>query len=114
MDVPSSTFAADADGPLARLIAAVERQLDAAERMTEKLVTAQADPRDLEGATRALALIARTTRELIDMRGALETQPSEPRQDNECPRDVEELRRELARELDALVAEQQGTRPQQL
>lgn len=94
---------------VARMMRAAERQV----REIEDRIGAAND--DSERNARTLAVLARTMRELI----ALDTRHGGPgqraktqeRDDDPVPRDVDELRRRLARRLDELVAESKRVCP---
>jgi hypothetical protein len=93
----------DDGAPLAvRVQRAVERELLMIEKIIASLGGTRRQASESERAARALASLARTLREL----NALQAQmPGEADADDESkPRDIEELRRELVRRMDALVA----------
>jgi len=89
-----------------RLMRAAELQVHGLE---QQLARAGYEPGEGERNSRAIALLARTMRELaaIDEREA--AGKSGGSNDELIPLDIDELRRSLTRKLDALVAEQQGT-----
>jgi hypothetical protein len=91
-----------------RMMRATEAQLHGIE---QRLASAGYDPDDSERDARAMAVLARTMRELTALDDSNRGPANETGQtnDNAAPLDVDELRRSLTRKLDALVAEQQGT-----
>jgi hypothetical protein len=91
-----------------RIQAVAEREIAAVEQILR--VLGASDPVETEAAARTLASLARTLRELMH----LEILPPtcEP-VDDELPRDLDELRRALARRLDQLVAEAKAVSPEQ-
>jgi hypothetical protein len=97
---------------VARLMRAAELQVHGLE---QQLAKAGYVPGESERNSRATALLARTMRELaaIDERDASRKAPNKSGESNDdtIPLDIDELRRSLARKLDALVAEQQGAVP---
>ena len=97
---------------VARLTRAAEMQMHGIE---QALAQAGYDPGHGEDNARAMALLARTLRELtaLDRRHDEDRRLNEPGKANDgpVPLDIDELRRSLSRKLEALVAEQQGTLP---
>ena len=95
------------DRPIAeRLQGAVERVLPAIEGTLARLGTTPAHPRELERTARALGALTRTLRELSGLLAQHQTEPP-----CDCPRTPEEMdamRFELARKINALVAERTG------
>ena len=98
-------------------VAMVERMMRATEAhlhgIEQRLASAGYDPGDSERDARAMAVLARTIRDLtaLDESSRKPTNESKQANDNTVPLDVDELRRSLSRKLGALVAEQQGTLP---
>ncbi|MDI4657342.1 terminase gpP N-terminus-related DNA-binding protein [Xanthobacter autotrophicus] len=103
---------------LARLWRAAERQLDEIEQRLASAVSPEAaaaasPPRpaaDAEKDARALAVLARTLREL----SALEAEAQKSRKvkaEDDAVRDLDTFRRELARRLDRLRADGAGAEP---
>lgn len=91
------------DRPIAaRLQSAVERVLPAIEATVGTLGTGPMHPREMERAARALTSLTRTLRELKSLLG--QHRPPPPAGGDRPPADPDELRRELARKIDALVA----------
>jgi len=93
---------------------AVARVLPAVEATLATLAARSAHPRELERAARALAALTRTLRglsALLHQRRAATGDARAPQHDP--PRDVEAMRRELARKLDALVAARRRERAEQ-
>ena len=84
----------------------IERQLTAVESVLAAMGTPQ--PEQAECHARTLASLARTFREMMRLQVA---PPDEPADDNDVPRDLDELRRELSRKLAALVAGRAGAVP---
>ncbi|MFG1478623.1 hypothetical protein V5F53_08120 [Xanthobacter sp. V4C-4] len=93
---------------LARLWRAAERQVEEIETRTRRVAGAEGTsraPADSEKDARALALIARTLRELV----AAEDDAAKPAKDaDDTVRDLDEFRRELARRLERMREEQAG------
>jgi len=116
---PGTRSAAPARGHLlSRLWRAAERQLDEIEQRLAAAVPPEADapagpPRpaaDAEKDARALAVLARTLREL----SALEAEAQKSRKvkaEDDAVRDLDTFRRELARRLDRLRADGAGAEP---
>lgn len=90
-----------------RIQAVAEREIAAVEQILATL--GASDSSETEAAARTLASLARTLRELVHL-DASQTTP-EPVDDEPLPRDLDELRRALARRLDALVAEAKALCP---
>lgn len=88
----------------ARIQRSVERELDGVERVLGLLKPQ--DGNEAERAARTLASLARTLREIV----SLDDKPSaEPEDDDDAgPRDMDEFRRDLARRIDAIIAEREG------
>jgi len=86
-----------------RIQTVAEREIAAVEQVLTILGTSDAS--ETEAAARTLASLARTLRELRQLDATMAT--PEPTDDEPVPRDIEELRRSLARKLDALVAGRQ-------
>lgn len=106
----------DRRGLLRRLWRAAERQINEIEtrlaRATEPASAGEAPraPADTEKDARALAVLARTLRELSVLdKDAGKTRKVKPQDD--AVRDLDTFRRELARRLDRLGAEQDGDAP---
>ncbi|HZS63553.1 MAG TPA: hypothetical protein VFA53_03505 [Xanthobacteraceae bacterium] len=102
---PSAPAAAPEDrvSLVARVQAMVERQIEAAETMLPLPET----PDESERNSRALAGLLRTLRELKRLESP--PAPFEPADDDDVPpQDLEELRRELSRKLEAIVAGREG------
>jgi hypothetical protein len=85
-----------------RLQALIERQMDVVESIVSNLE--KPEKADGERAARTLASLNRSLKEMV----RLETPPelTEPIDDTPVPRDLDELRRELSRKLEAIIAEQ--------
>jgi hypothetical protein len=84
-----------------RVQAMVERQIEG----TEAIMPLPETPGDAERNGRALASLLRTLRELKRLEAP--PAPTEPA-DDDIPYDLEELRRELSRKLEAIVAGREG------
>jgi transcriptional regulator of acetoin/glycerol metabolism len=80
----------------------VERQIEA----TETMLPLPKTPDEAERNARALAGLLRTLREMERLQAP--PAPPESADDNDMPEDIEELRRELSRKLEALVAGREG------
>jgi hypothetical protein len=85
-----------------RLQGAVARVLPAIEATVAQLAAGPMLPREMERAARTLTSLTRTLREL---NGLLSQYP--PAKD-EGPEDIEEFRAELARKIDAIIAQRPG------
>jgi hypothetical protein len=99
-------------------IALVGRMMIAAEAQVSEIEARLAEGSntpDRERDARTLAVLARTMRELIAVdslqRGGEQRVKKQERHDDPVPRDVDELRRRLARRLDQLVAESKRVCP---
>jgi len=85
----------------ARIQHVVEREMDAVERVLDKLgPTSEAEA---ERSTRTLANVARTLREIVALMKPDEVTPPNDADDDPIPRDIDEFRHELARRINALV-----------
>jgi len=97
---------------VARLMRAAELQIYGLEQQLEK---AGYVPAESERNSRATASLARTMRELaaIDEHDASRKAPNKSggANDQPIPFNIDELRRSLARKMEALIAEQQGEVP---
>jgi hypothetical protein len=89
-----------------RIQAAAEREITAIEAIITTL--RGSDPNETESAARTLASLARTLRELVQLEA---TTSPEPTHDQPIPRDLDELRRSLARKLAVLAAGEAGDLP---
>jgi hypothetical protein len=100
---------ASAHGALIRrMMRVAQKQLREVELRMEKAGRKLAES---ERNTRALAILARTVRELtaLDAFNRAIKPPSEAKKPNDpLPRDVDELRDELLRKMDALIAEDEA------
>ncbi len=97
------------DRPIAeRLQGAVARVLPAIEGTLATLGTGQAHPRELERAARALVALTRTLRELTGLLAQHKTEPPACECDSYTPEQIDEMRFELARKINALVDERTG------
>ncbi len=90
----------------ARIQAAAEREIAAVERLLAAL--GASDPAETESSARTLASLARTLRELVHLDVV---PPASKPDDEELPRDLDELRRTLAQRLDQLIAEAKAIPP---
>jgi hypothetical protein len=86
-----------------RVQTVIERKLAAVESILAVMGPPQ--PEEAECHARTLASLARTVREMVRLQVA---PPDDPANDDDVPRDLDELRRQLARKIDALMAEQSG------
>ena len=84
-----------------RLQSAVARVLPAIEATIATLAAGPQHPRELERSARLLAALTRTLRELNSLLS--QRQAAAAAGDHHKPRDVEELRRELARKIMAAI-----------
>jgi hypothetical protein len=94
---------------VARVSKSIERELFAVEQLLGDNGAPPAHDAETERRARTLASLARTLRELSQLQQADKKQKTND--DDSMPRDVNELRRELARKLDALIADAQATYP---
>jgi len=97
----------------ARIQSVVEREMDAVERVLETF-DAPSNKTEAERSARTLASLARTLREITALIQPDQMTPPDDADDDSIPRDIDELRRELARRLKGLVdAERarEGERP---
>jgi hypothetical protein len=85
---------------VARLERIVERQIDVLETLMAKMGTAL--PEDPERVTRSLAILHRTLQELLRQEPPVPTEDADD--DDSVPCDLDELRRELSRRLEEIVA----------
>jgi hypothetical protein len=92
-----------------RMMRAAEQQLREVE---QRLATAGLEPADPERNARALAILARTMRELtaLDALNRARTPASEAKKSNDdsVPRNIDELRAQLLQKMDALIAEDEA------
>ncbi len=98
---PTAANPLDRSALAARIQRSIERELDAIERVLDLLQPQNGN--EAERAARTLAALARTLREVatLDTDPAAEADPD----DDAGPRDMEEFRRDLARRMEAIVAE---------
>jgi hypothetical protein len=87
-----------------RLQKAIEKQIDVVEAITSGGQT----PGEAERTTRMFASLSRTLREMTRLDAP---PPALPEPEDDMPRDLDELRRELSRKLAALVAGRAGAVP---
>ena len=95
------------------LVARIWRNAEAQVELIEKrLADSGMTTEDFKRDTRALAVVVRTLRELeaFDVKRTKGNE-QKPTNDEPLPRDIGELRRELARKLEDLVRGESGTRP---
>lgn len=86
-----------------RVSRSIERELTRIDVILEGVTTDQGQHAEAERRARTLASLARTLREVTSLRN--EQGKQKPADDDDIPRDIEQLRRELARRLEGLVAE---------
>jgi len=82
-----------------RIQAVAEREIEAVEQVLKTL--GGSDQAETESAARTLASLARTLRKLVQLDATTNPKPDH---DEPIPRDLGELRRSLARKLEALIA----------
>lgn len=93
---------------VARVSTSIERELFAVEQLLASNGGTSALDTETERRARTLASLARTLRELSQ----LEPAKTKPKADDDAiPRDLDELRRELARRLDGLIADAKAVHP---
>lgn len=93
---------AHADDLVERVSRSIERELSRIDTILER-VGDDGQHAEAERRARTLASLARTLKEVTNLRNEQEKQ--KPVDDDDIPRDIEQLRRELARRLEGLVAE---------
>jgi len=97
---------------IGRMMRAAERQVKDIE---ERLEAEGVAPTERESDTRALAVVARTLRELTALdelnRTRRKRAEADRKNDESIPRNVDEIRRSLARKLEALIAERNTDLP---
>lgn len=86
-----------------RVSRSIERELSRIDTILERVGEDAGQHAEAERRARTLASLARTLREVTNLRNEQEKQ--KPVDDDDIPRDIEQLRRELARRLEGLVAE---------
>ena len=92
---------------LGRVSTAIERELTQIERIVGGVRTKPAERTEAERRARTLASLARTLREVMQLRAG-----EEKKQDDDAvPRDISEFRRQLARRLEQLAAEAKAAHP---
>jgi hypothetical protein len=92
---------------LGRVSTAIERELTQIERIVGGVRTKSAERTEAERRARTLASLARTLREVMQLRAG-----EEKKQDDDAvPRDISEFRRQLARRLEQLAAEAKAAHP---
>lgn len=95
---------------VARMWRTAERQV---EEIEQRLKAAGLEVAERESNARTLAIVARTLRELAAVDASKASRDKEGRRNNDgtVPRNVEDLRRALAKKLDAFVAARSGRLP---
>jgi hypothetical protein len=92
---------------LGRVSLAIERELTQIERIVGGVRIKTAERTEAERRARTLASLARTLREVMQLRAG-----EEKKQDDDAvPRDISEFRRQLARRLEQLAAEAKAAHP---
>lgn len=91
-----------ADDLVERVSRSIERELSRIDTILER-VGDDGQHAEAERRARTLASLARTLKEVTNLRNEQEKQ--KPVDDDDIPRDIEQLRRELARRLEGLVGE---------
>jgi hypothetical protein len=92
---------------LGRVSTAIERELTQIERIVGGVRIKTAERTEAERRARTLASLARTLREVMQLRAG-----EEKKQDDDAvPRDISEFRRQLARRLEQLAAEAKAAHP---
>jgi hypothetical protein len=102
----------DGASVVVRLQRTVEREIAAIEQVLAKFGPNSGHIGDAERAARALASLARTLREIVRLDQPAPA-PERPDDDNDdrIPRDLDELRREVSRRLDRLIADAKAACP---
>jgi len=86
-----------------RVSRSIERELNRIDEILESVGPDQGQHAEAERRARTLASLARTLKEVTHLRN--EKGKQKPADDDDIPRDIEQLRQELARRLEGLVAE---------
>jgi hypothetical protein len=98
---------------IGRMMRAAERQV---QEIEQRLAAEGLDAADQERDARALAVLARTLRDLTALDALNRSRKKRPQaertNDQPIPRNVDELRRSLLQKLENLVAEQQSSVPE--
>jgi hypothetical protein len=107
-DIPVLTSTADeypGDGSelVGRVSRSIERELTRIDLILDGNGAEEGRHAEAERRARTLASLARTLREVTNLRN--ERGKQKPADDDEIPRDIDQLRRELARRLEGLIAE---------
>ena len=89
-----------------RMQRVVEREMDAVERVIEKIVPT--DQIQAEHGARALASVSRTLREIRALTRPDDEAPPDATDDDPVPRDIDEFRDALARRIEAFIDAEQG------
>ena len=90
----------------ARIQGVVEREMDAVERVLDKL--GPADGVEAEHCARTLASLARTMHEIAALARPDDVTPPDEADDDAIPRDIDALRNELARRIHAIIDARQA------
>lgn len=90
----------------ARIQGAVEREMDAVERVLDKL--GPADGAEAERSARTLASLARTMHEIAALARPDDVTPPDEADDDAIPCDIDALRNELARRIHAIIDARQA------
>lgn len=90
----------------ARIQGIVEREMDAVERVLGRL--GPADQAEAERSARTLASVARTLREIAALIKPDQVTPPDDADDDPVPRDIDELRHELARRIHTIIDAQRA------
>lgn len=109
--VPSKILHDDMSAPVSTLLARVSSAIEDELTQIEMIVSGGAKLREraqAERRARTLASLARTLREVMQLRAGEE---KTRRDDDAVPRDIGELRAELARRLDSIVAGAKAAHP---
>lgn len=109
--VPSKILHDDLSAPVSTLLARVSSAIEDELTQIEMIVSGGTKLREraqAERRARTLASLARTLREVIQLRAGEE---KTRRDDDAVPRDIGELRRELARRLDKIVGDAKTAHP---
>lgn len=109
--VPSKILHDDLSAPVSTLLARVSSAIEDELTQIELIVSGGTKLREraqAERRARTLASLARTLREVMQLRAGEE---KTRRDDDPVPRDIGELRRELARRLDKIVGDAKAAHP---
>ncbi|HTS40751.1 MAG TPA: hypothetical protein VMH84_09460 [Xanthobacteraceae bacterium] len=107
LSCPKNSVAGTGAEPAGNRTALIKRMWRAADaqvsEIEHRLLCEKPEPSERERDARVLAVLAKTLRELSALDETTQDQQAAPADDDAVPRDMDELRRSLARKLEALV-----------